>query len=130
MRIFASLEFIARKGFNTPKASWTIARGPERAYRGSGHLLCFLLVFFFFLPLSIRTILGTLFLCCLDAMCAWNTLRSVRAKWSLRHSCLRFAGQIDISLFCKQILVLSSKQVSIINNTHQKTMLISWYKLP
>ena len=51
MRIFASLEFIAGKGFNTPKASWTIARGPERAYRGSSHLLWFLLVFFFFASL-------------------------------------------------------------------------------
>ena len=117
MRIFASLEFIAGKGFNTAKASRTIARGPERADPGSSHLLWFFACFFFFLPLSIRTILGTLFLCYLEAMCAWNTLQSVSAKWSLRHSCLHFAGQVDISLFCKQILVVSSKQVSVINNT-------------
>ena len=46
MRIFANLEFIARKGFNTAKASQTTARGPERPDPGSSRPLCFLLVCF------------------------------------------------------------------------------------
>ena len=127
---FCQSRVYCKKGIQYTKSIMDNSKGSRESIPRLWPSSLFFACFFFFLPLSIRTILGTLFLCCLDAMCAWNTLRSVRAKWSLRHSCLRFAGQIDISLFCKQILVVSSKQVSIINNTHQKTMLISWYKLP
>lgn len=81
------------------------ARGPERPDPGPN---C---------PSLVRTILNTLIFSIQEhsGMCAWKSLELGSMNWSLCFLC--FVGQVGVFLLHKQQLIVSWKQVRIVNIT-------------